>query len=858
MTALLESAHSEAGNAGAVSALEKATQLVQGSTAGRSGTHVLALLDTLIADFTASKDKKVTYAASLITEKVTHLTSFKDQISANVALYTTALTQELAHQARQAVLQGEISGDTVVIDAKKALWIAAFNDRENNAQKCVDFMHFFDGEILINTEELLVLKKTIDIIKHIDCLGTTDTPTAAPTTFPTLAPTDVVAAAAAATSVVATDTPTAFPTAAPTAASNCLSGHYRFKAVVFTDPARYGVPAYTDGVKYNIDSDMTPGSCQTIATSHTNVDGAVQVISHQYKCCGNSGSMYGSISYDDATTTADANQLCESADDHCDLFGANMDWVDATSATGAGTEVKHDDGRYNIHEEADGTTTEPTAFPTAYPTPQPTSYPTEPAPTTQEAAAQTSSVTTEVTLQGVTTAEFTTDVKTAIEQAVAAQFEVHVSQVTVEVVATTRRRLTAGLNLRVTIEAAQGKVVTVQTEMQQIAEVPALKESFAEVINEFLVAEAEAEIAAASTAAADAESAATAAAAVSATAAATAADDDAAAAAAAEAAAAAAATAAADADNAALAVGATAAAVASAAAAVDKAAADAAATAAAEAAAAATATAAAAATALAAVPAPIRITVEACTSPVVVTGAPTAYPTAYPTASPTKAPVNCATSGWGSWDTCSATCGTGFQTHTRTVTTEAANGGAACGALAGNRECNTGGCSVADATASPTKAPSFCAPILQAAGTPDASCLAGSGGCSFFSTDILLTSRTFTTCAGSADAPAYTVKYHNPTANPVTFEVDTCSQNTTFQTTAALYSTTSYSCSELGCSHDRSNAARAPVCSDSNTSWIAHSIGVGETVLVMISSFNLTNEQRSLWLDIREPQDPSN
>jgi hypothetical protein len=135
----------------------------------------------------------------------------------------------------------------------------------------------------------------------------------------------------------------------------------------------------------------------------------------------------------------------------------------------------------------DAPTPQPTSWPTEYPTAQPTSYPTEPAPTVQEVAAQTSSATTEVTLEGITASEFTADVEQAVEEAVAAQYEVHVSQVTVEVVTSSRRRLTsAGLNLLVTIEAPQAKVVEVQTEMQQIADVPALKESFASVINEFL------------------------------------------------------------------------------------------------------------------------------------------------------------------------------------------------------------------------------------------------------------------------------------------------------------------------------------------------------------------------------------
>ena len=134
-------------------------------------------------------------------------------------------------------------------------------------------------------------------------------------------------------------------------------------------------------------------------------------------------------------------------------------------------------------------TKQPTSWPTKAPTLlSPTAYPTKAEPTATEVAVQTSEATTEVTLEGITAAEFTTEVEEAVEEAIAAQYGVHVSQVTVEVVTSTSRRLTTGLNLKVTIQASEAKVVEVQAEMQQIADVPASQETFAGVINEFLEA----------------------------------------------------------------------------------------------------------------------------------------------------------------------------------------------------------------------------------------------------------------------------------------------------------------------------------------------------------------------------------
>merc|ERR1719265_2763055 len=52
------------------------------------------------------------------------------------------------------------------------------------------------------------------------------------------------------------------------------------------------------------------------------------------------------------------------------------------------------------------------------------------------------------------------------------------------------------------------------------------------------------------------------------------------------------------------------------------------------------------------------------------------------------APVDCAVSEWSAWGACSVSCGGGTQARARTVTTQSANGGAACPGLAESRSCN--------------------------------------------------------------------------------------------------------------------------------------------------------------------------
>jgi len=91
-------------------------------------------------------------------------------------------------------------------------------------------------------------------------------------------------------------------------------------------------------------------------------------------------------------------------------------------------------------------------------------------------------------------------------------------------------------------------------------------------------------------------------------------------------------------------------------------------------------------------------------SPLAATPAPTAAPRP-PVVATAPPKVNCAVSGWSAWGSCSKSCGGGSQSRTRSITTPASNGGAACPALSEQQSCNNQACP----TAAPTPAPG-CAP----------------------------------------------------------------------------------------------------------------------------------------------------
>ena len=351
MVSLLEGAAKSTTNNQAKQALAKAAQLLEGSSSAvRGATEVIRLLKQILGDMQSSQAKINTYMTTSQAEADQQITNLVAQITNT----KSERAEAMLHKAR---LVDSMSGYTVDIGTKegeianeKTSWALKYTERELNSQKCIDFMTYFDDETQTNTEELLILKKTIDIIKHITCEATIQ-PTAFPTAFPTTSPTELTNSPTAYPTRAPTAVPTGAPTAQPTVGNACVAGNYMFMSKVFKNPERFAVPAYMDGVGYTL-AVSSAGECQTLETSHTNVEGAVQTIKHQYKCCGDTGSLYGAISQSDDSTAKD---LCADSEngDHCGLFGANMFREGETDLSGA---------------VVTGQTTAPTAAPTAFPT----------------------------------------------------------------------------------------------------------------------------------------------------------------------------------------------------------------------------------------------------------------------------------------------------------------------------------------------------------------------------------------------------------------------------------------------------------------------------------------------------------
>ena len=282
MASLLEGAAKSSTNTQAKQALSKAAQLLEGGTSAvRGGAQVIALLKQILGDMESSKAKIDKYKSTSQSEADAQITNLVNQIQNLKGERETGLLHKARLIDSMAGYVSDVATKTDEISSGKAQWALQYDQRELNSEKCIAFMNFYDAETQTNTEELLILKKTIDIIKHITCEATSQ-PTAFPTAFPTTSPTEITSSPTAYPTRAPTAVPTGAPTAQPTAGNDCASGTYKFMSKVFASPEHFAVPAYADGVDYIIDL-MTAGECQTIETSHTNVEGAVQTIKHQYK-----------------------------------------------------------------------------------------------------------------------------------------------------------------------------------------------------------------------------------------------------------------------------------------------------------------------------------------------------------------------------------------------------------------------------------------------------------------------------------------------------------------------------------------------------------------------------------------------
>jgi hypothetical protein len=375
MVSLLEGVAKSTTNTNTKLALSKAVKLIEGAKRG-TGTQVIALLQQILSDMESSNTKVLAYALKSQQDS-------EDQISNSLAELSNKKKDRDIQMLHKAQLMDSISTYMGIIKTKdqsiqeqKEQWVIHYKDRQINAGKCISYMKYFDAETQTNTKELLVLKKTIDIIKHIGC-GTTSAPTTFPTSFPTTSPTKATLTPTAFPTRAPTANPTNYPTLAPTTGHPCTKGAWKFQQKVYQAGAQYAIPPYTDGTEFAIDTDMSPGTCITHFSNRTNVEGAEQQVEHQYKCCGNNGLIYGAISEDSMATS---KQLCAAdAADHCGLFGGNM-YKGANSTDPTWNTI--------VTGLTLAPTTDPTAFPTRSPTVSPTAFPTK-APTSLPTAAPT-------------------------------------------------------------------------------------------------------------------------------------------------------------------------------------------------------------------------------------------------------------------------------------------------------------------------------------------------------------------------------------------------------------------------------------------------------------------------------------
>jgi hypothetical protein len=130
---------------------------------------------------------------------------------------------------------------------------------------------------------------------------------------------------------------------------------------------------------------------------------------------------------------------------------------------------------------------------TDYPTASPTLHPTQATPSTEVAVEHTSRVETQMTVAGLTAAQFDASFQESCKKAVAAEFGVHESQVTVTIAVTADRRLGAAedsITLDIEIAATADQIATVEYQITELAsdgaDGAAAQASFTGLINVYM------------------------------------------------------------------------------------------------------------------------------------------------------------------------------------------------------------------------------------------------------------------------------------------------------------------------------------------------------------------------------------
>lgn len=280
--------------------------------------------------------------------------AFQTQLQQSVDDQSTAIHHSIMRIKQQVVkyerLQADIAANIVASDASKladekiltqqrAAYKSFWELRETNAQKCLYVIKYYDTSAVTRTQELLVLKKAVEIIKQITC--NTAVPTPFPTAFPTAAPVPITGTPTAFPTVSPTSYPTAFPTKAGVQCKTCKSGNWKFNTAALA--SNFPAAEVLEAAKLNIPLPSTAtGACALKETTFTaktaSTQGMSQKITSYYRCCcdgnffggagiapkaGNSNAVSAHKDWN-SRRLASSDTLCSSLSKYCELFNSNM------------------------------------------------------------------------------------------------------------------------------------------------------------------------------------------------------------------------------------------------------------------------------------------------------------------------------------------------------------------------------------------------------------------------------------------------------------------------------------------------------------------------------------------------------